>query len=87
MASYKVLVKRSAEKELRSIPPPFLKRIIDKIGKLASSPRPVGSELLTGEERYFRLRQGDYRIVYEIDDVGKKMTVIKIGHRREIYRG
>lgn len=85
MDSYNLLFKKSAEKELRSIPKIFLIKIIQKIEPLAHHPRPFGVQVLRGDDRYYRLRQGDYRIVYEIDDAMKKITIIKIGHRREVY--
>ncbi len=85
MASYKVFLKRSAEKELRGISAPHLPKIVEKIKTLFQNPRPLGAQLLKGEGRYFRLRQGDYRMIYEVDDLNQKVTIIKIGHRREVY--
>lgn len=85
MGSYKILIKRSAEKELRKIPKPYLEKMVRKIHTLAENPRPEGSELLKGGERHYRIRQGDYRIVYEISDATAEITIIKIGHRREVY--
>lgn len=85
MVSYKLQIKRSAEKELRKISSTDLSRIMAKIGALAHDPRPPGAQLLKGEARYFRLRQGDYRIIYEVDDAAHEITVIKVGHRREVY--
>ena len=85
MASFSLFLKPSAEKELRKIPPPFLKQILAKIAALAETPRPFGVKLMKGEERFFRLRQGDYRIIYDIDDVAQVVTIVKIGHRREVY--
>jgi mRNA interferase RelE/StbE len=85
MGSYKVQVKRSAERELRVIPKKHLQRIVKKIGTLSSNPRPPGCEKLSGQERY-RIRQGDYRVVYSVDDHTRTVTVFKIGHRKEVYR-
>ncbi len=85
MGSYDVFVKRSAEKELRRLPRRDLRRVADRIAALAAEPRPPGSEKLSGAELY-RIRQGDYRIVYAIDDRARRVDVIKIGHRREVYR-
>ena len=82
---YRVVLKRDAERELRRIPQPDLQRIVRKIAALASEPRPVGSQKLSTLERY-RLRQGDWRIAYEIDDQARLVTVVKIGNRREVYR-
>ena len=87
MASFKLFLKPSAEKELRKIRSPFIERILAKIVELAEMPRPFGVKLMKGEERFFRLRQGDYRIIYDIDDAAQWVTIIKIGHRREVYDG
>ena len=83
--SYSVRVKRSAERELRDIPKPDLSRVVARIRGLAEDPRPSGSEKLSGHDRY-RLRQGDYRVVYLVDDEARSVEVMKIGHRREVYR-
>ena len=83
--SYSVVIKRSAERELREIRKPELGRVVTRIRKLADDPRPPGSEKLSGEDRY-RLRQGDYRVVYAIDDEERIVEVVKVGHRRDVYR-
>ena len=83
--SYSLRVKKSAEKELKSLPKQDLKRIISQIHSLSHNPRPHGCEKLSGEESY-RIRQGDWRVVYSIDDVLKIVEIYKIGHRREVYR-
>jgi len=62
-----------------------LRRVTERIRGLAQNPRPSGSEKLSGQDRY-RIRQGDYRIVYAIDDETRTVEVVKIGHRREVYR-
>ena len=85
MGSYKVLIKPSAAKELESLPKPDRIRVARKIHALAGSPRPHGSEKLTSEEKY-RLRQGSYRVVYSINDPERTVLVVKIAHRREVYR-
>ena len=84
MDSFKIFFKRSAEKELRRISQPFLSQVLKKIHSLASQARPEGIQMLKGEDRHFRLRQGDYRIIYEVDDVRREIMIIKIGHRREV---
>jgi mRNA interferase RelE/StbE len=84
-ASYSLQIKKSAEKELRRIPKADLRRIVARIGTLAADPRPPGSEKLFNEDVY-RIRQGDHRILYSIDDDRGVVMVIKIGHRREVYR-
>ncbi len=85
MASYELKIKREAEKEIHGLPKNDLQRIAEKINRLASEPRPNGCEKLKGEEGY-RIRQGDYRIVYLVNDEVKTVTVIRVGHRREVYR-
>ena len=85
MASYKVLIKPSAVKELEAVPAKDRRKVAAKIQGLAADSRPLGSEKLSGQERY-RLRQGDYRVVYAIDDAEQTVLVIKIGNRRDIYR-
>ena len=83
--SYSVVVKRSAERELRHLPRAELRRVTDRIGGLARNPCPPGNEKLAAEERY-RVRQGDYRIICAVDDERRLVEVVKIGHRREVYR-
>jgi mRNA interferase RelE/StbE len=85
VASYSVLITRSAAKELERVPTKDRRRIVAKIRTLGENPRPPGSEKLTGDEKY-RLRQGDYRILYEIADTELIVTVIRIGNRRDVYR-
>lgn len=85
MDSYSIQIKRAAEKELRELTSSDLRRITGKIRALSGNPRPVGSEKLSDREQY-RIRQGDYRIVYEIDDAQRLINIVKIGNRREVYR-
>lgn len=85
MAAYKIFFKRSVEKDLKAIPKKDLKRILDRIAMLAADPRPPGTEKLTGQERY-RIRQGLYRIVYSIQDDELTIWVVKVGHRKDVYR-
>jgi len=85
MAKYKILIKESAIQELESIPKKSLKQIIKCIKSLADNPRPKESQKLSAQERY-RIRQGDYRIIYSIQDDQNTVHVYKIGHRREVYR-
>ncbi len=85
MGKYEVLIKRSAADELSTIPKKDLRRIVERIRSLSDEPRPHGCEKLSAQERY-RIRQGDYRIVYSIDDVGKTIEIFKVGHRSEIYK-
>ena len=85
MGKYKIEIKRSAFKELEKIPQKDLKRIVLKIESLANNPRPPGIEKLSGLERY-RIRQGNYRILYSIEDDVLTVYVVKIGHRKDVYR-
>ena len=83
--SYSLVIKKSAERELRALPKADVRRVTERIRGLAPNPRPPGNEKLSGQERY-RIRQGDYRIVYAVDDEGHAVEIVKIGHRREVYR-
>ena len=85
MAAYSIFFKDSVRKELEAIPKGDLLRIMERIGTLAENPRPMGCEKLSGQEKY-RLRQGNYRIVYSIQDSQLTVWVVKVGHRREVYR-
>jgi len=85
MESYRIRIKRSAAKELERIPQRARKKIIERIQLLSGDPRPTGMKKLSGEEKY-RIRQGDYRILYLIEDNIVTITVVEIGHRREVYR-
>lgn len=86
MERYKVLIKPSATKELLAIPAKKdRQRIVRRIEALADDPRPPGCEKLSGYDRY-RIRQGNYRIIYGIEDDELVVFIIKIGHRRDVYR-
>jgi mRNA interferase RelE/StbE len=84
MANYKIVIKQSVSKDLRPIPNQDVKRILKRIDELAHDPRPPGSEKLTGAEKY-RVRQGNYRILYTIEDQIITVTIVKVGHRRDVY--
>ena len=86
MASYELVVKKSVAEDLRAFPKQDVKRIMQRIRSLADDPRPPGCEKLSGQERY-RIRQGAYRVIYEIEDAGLTVLVVKVGHRRDVYRG
>jgi len=85
MAAYKIFFKKSVEKNFNVIPKKDLKKILGRIEALAEDPRPPGCEKLTGQQRY-RLRQGRYRILYSIQDDELTIWVVKVGHRKDIYR-
>jgi mRNA interferase RelE/StbE len=83
--SYKVLILRRAQKELADLPSRDYERIREGISALAQSPRPLGCRKLTGREGW-RIRVGDYRVIYEINDAQQAVTVLHIGHRRDVYK-
>ena len=85
MAGYSIFFKESVRKDLESIPKRDLQRIMERIASLADNPRPPGSEKLSGQEKY-RIRQGNYRIIYSIEENRLIVMVVKVGHRREVYR-
>ena len=85
MASYSLVIKRPAAKELEDLTLKDRRRVVARIRELASHPRPPGCEKLSGAEKY-RIRQGDYRILYEIDNATKTVMVVKVGNRKEVYR-
>ena len=84
MANYRLVVKKSVAKDLRQIPNKDVIRILTCIETLREFPRPMGSEKLSGQERY-RIRQGVYRIIYEVKDEHLIVTVVKVGHRKQVY--
>ncbi len=82
--SYEVFILRRAQKELAALPKTDYERMRDAIMALAENPRPAGCKKLTGREGW-RIRSGDYRAIYEIDDAQKRITVLHIGNRRDVY--
>jgi mRNA interferase RelE/StbE len=85
MARYELRFKPSVAKDLRGIPSADVRLILARIETLREDPRPPGSEKLSAQERY-RLRQGDYRILYNVLDGELIVEIVKVGHRREVYR-
>lgn len=85
MGSYEVIFKQSVAKDLRQIPKKDVARILKRIDVLKTKPRPPGVEKLSGQEKY-RIRQGVYRILYEIRNDELTVVVVKVGHRRDVYR-
>ena len=83
---YEVLVERRAERDLNRLLPDLFERIISAIKSLADNPRHAGSRKLTGSENDWRIRVGDYRVLYEIDDPAQAVRVMRVRHRREAYR-
>lgn len=84
---YEVGLSPKAEKQLDALPRPIQRRIVEAVEGLESNPRPHGIKKLEGADNLWRIRVGDYRIVYTIEDDQLIVLVVKIGHRREIYRG
>jgi mRNA interferase RelE/StbE len=84
VAKYRIEIKKSAIKELEIIPSRDLSRIMERIESLAGDPRPAGSKKLSGEEKY-RIRQGNYRILYLIEDDLLIVYVVKVAHRKDAY--
>ena len=85
MAQYSVSIKRSAFKELENLPVKVFEAIDKKILSLESEPRPIGVVKLTGEKNLYRLRYRSFRVVYEINDLLKTITILKIKNRKEAY--
>jgi mRNA interferase RelE/StbE len=86
MASYNLVFKSSAEKDLRSLPQAVVARVFERLDSLAKDPFPRQSIKLTSTEQLYRIHVGDYRIVYGVDKHTKQVTVHYIRHRREVYR-
>jgi len=86
MAAYTIDVRPRARRSLRQLDPSVRKAIAQLIDGLAADPRPPGVAPLTGHRPYLRVRSGDYRVIYSVDDRARMVTVAAVGHRREIYR-
>jgi mRNA interferase RelE/StbE len=86
VARYRLLIKSSAVKDIEAMPlKQDRQRVVERISKLAEDPRPFGSEKLSGQDKY-RVRQGRYHILYVIEDQDLIVQVVKIGHRKDVYR-
>jgi len=86
VAKYNIVIKPSAAKEIESISrKKDRQRIVNRIAALGDNPRPLGVQKLSGHDRY-RIRQGVYRIIYAIEDRELSVVVVKVGHRRDVYR-
>ncbi|HEY5161697.1 MAG TPA: type II toxin-antitoxin system RelE/ParE family toxin [Terriglobales bacterium] len=86
MTSYRVALTASTEKELHGLPTKVVARIMPRLEHLALAPRPPGCKKLKGGDKEWRIRVGDYRIVYVIDDTARTVDVTRIAHRREVYK-
>jgi mRNA interferase RelE/StbE len=85
VSNYSVEVKSSARRELEALPDSVLARVVRKIESLGDTPRPTGCKKLPGYKDHWRIRIGDWRMVYIIDDAAKRISVTRIAHRREVY--
>lgn len=85
MGKYRIVLRRSVARDLRPVPNPDLSRILSAIEALSVEPRPSGVERLSGQDRY-RIRLGAYRVIYEIHDKEVLVIVVKVGHRKDVYR-
>ena len=85
MAEYRVALTTSAERELQRLTGPLVARLMTRLERLAADPRPAGCRKLQGGDREWRIRVGDYRIVYEINDRARTVDVTRIAHRRHVY--
>ena len=83
---YDVYIERTAEKDLKRLPASDFYRIIAGVKALAENPRPIGSHKLSGSKADWRIRIGNYRVIYEIDQKAKAVKVMRVRHRREVYR-
>jgi len=85
--AYRILIKPQAEKAFSRMAKPLRRRIARTIDALAENPRPEGARKLVGSECAYRIRVGDYRVVYEVAERVLVVYVIRIGHRKDVYRG
>jgi mRNA interferase RelE/StbE len=83
---YEIIIKPSAEKSMDKIPLPLRRRIVDALEELRNHPRPAGAVKLAGDENLWRIRVGNYRIVYEIHDGRLVILVLRVAHRKDVYR-
>ena len=86
MADYAVTFARSARRELETLDASIVRRVISRIEALAQEPRPPGSRKLQGEQNLWRIRIGDYRVIFSVDDRKQIVDLVRIRHRREAYR-
>jgi len=86
VGSYRIEWKKSAEKDLDRIPRKIIYKILEAVESLRSNPFPRGARKIAGTEKFFRIRVGDYRIIYYVDEENKTITIYYVRHRREAYR-
>ena len=86
MPEYGITFARSARKELEALNPPLAARVLARIETLAIDPRPAGARKLQGAPRLWRIRVGDYRVVYSVDDRQRIVDIVRVRHRSDVYR-
>lgn len=86
MGSYKIILKKSVEKDLRSIDSRYIPKIMSAIQSLVENPTPHGFRQLVGTEKTYRIRIGDYRVIYLIDSLASEILIQHIAHRKDVYR-
>ncbi len=86
MVGYSVSIERRAQKALALLPDNAYRRIVNAIDSLMNDPRPPGAKALQGRHSYLRIRVGDYRVMYTVQDDARSVQVIHVGHRRDVYR-
>ena len=86
MASFEIEWKHSAARELKKLPKDTIGRIVSAVEALATTPHPAGSRKLAGSEHTYRIREGSYRVIYEVGPGNVRITIVRVAHRREVYR-
>lgn len=86
MASFEITWRRSTRQDLRKLPKEIVSRVVEKVGALANDPKPAGSVKLSNSECAFRIRVGDYRVIYEIWEADQQIEIQRIRHRKDAYR-
>lgn len=81
-----LLIERGAERDLRKLPASIFKAIVDRLQLFKKTARPPGAKKLSGRQNDWRIRVGDYRVIYEIDDLSQQVRILRVRHRREVYR-
>ena len=86
MSGFKILLRESAERDFKKINPQYTQKIFKKIEALGHNPRPPGCQKLVSTEKTYRIRIGDYRVLYQIDDKEKSILISYVRHRKDVYR-
>jgi mRNA interferase RelE/StbE len=85
MASYSIEWKRSAVKELKALPKEMIERVVEAVEQLADEPYPVGVKKLVGTEHTYRIREGNYRVIYDVLEKKLIVEIVRVGHRKDVY--